>query len=655
MALETSGYNIQAQMPDLAQVNALAALKPLSFAGGGASPVNIQPLAGWKVESGHPELANSSQVMAGVAAGGQKMAQGLSQGIEAIYLDKKKKTELKAAQTREDALLSQKHGWDVELAGIKSGEHTDRLLETIRHNKEMEEIKTNIGERGGNLGKSLAPRSLDNNVPPTTQDDASSAEPVRFFGNEPQTDYLQKGSSSSLEGIPLGQNISPDKSNVLANLGMDISNVDNIHSIQASSPFPSSQSADVSGNVALQSEPNAAISNDAASSIFKKYNAGLSPFQAGSAPDQQVDAGLEKQAAIARFAATQDIPLQKQFGLLASQQPPKVRENETHFNTITTDQHALELFEYARSKGLPEPTLSTRQNGMMEVVWPTYEQAQRGKELADLGQQRIDLRKKNQEINTYNQSVDKYNTDPTVKQAVEKIKPTMEKFFGDLTELNRMGEGYGRRSVLDQSLIDQYIRFATGSIPSEAQYKALTGNRTLMDKLHSLYGKNTGESSTSLLTHEERKSMAESMTNVLNQEHSGLNTKIDSKRRIVDGLKNASITEDNKPHHYPIMKMEADVQKEIAQTEKDLRSAWGDGKNQQPKDVEAYKAAAAKHAQLAQQLEVAKTGIPANFDELKNYGENVNGVTYPAGWSGRLIYDEAPPHPVFTNPNVGEQ
>ena len=650
MALETSGYNIQAQMPDLAQANTLAALRPLSFAGGGASPVNIQPLAGWKVESARPE-----QVMAGMAAGGEKAAQGITQGIQAIYLDKKKKEDLKASQAREDALLSQKHGWDVELAGIKSGENTDRLLETIRHNKEMEEIKTNIGERGGNLGKSLAPRSLDNNVPPTTQDDASSAEPVRFFGNEPQTDYLQKGSSSSLEGIPLGQNISPDKSNVLANLGMDISNVDNLHCIQASSPFPSSQSADVSGNVALQSEPNAAISNDAASSIFKKYNAGSSPFQAGSAPEQQVDAGLEKQAAIARFAATQDIPLQKQFGLLASQQPPnKVMEDAMGINAVYPEQQALALRTYARSKGLPEPTLAARQGGV-EVVWPTYEQAQRGKELADFGQQRIDLRKKNQEINTYNQSVDKYNTDPTVKQAVEKIKPTMEKFFGDLTELNRMGEGYGRRSVLDQSLIDQYIRFATGSIPSEAQYKALTKNRTLMDKLHSLYGKNTGESSTSLLAPEERKSMAESMTNVLNQEHSGLNTKIDSKRRIVDGLKNASITEDNKPHHYPIMKMEADVQKEIAQTEKDLRSAWGDGKNQQPKDVEAYKAAAAKHAQLAQQLEVAKTGIPANFDELKNYGENVNGVTYPSGWSGRLIYDEAPPHPVFTNPNVGEQ
>ena len=49
MALETQGYQFQAPIPDLSREHPLTSLKALSFSGGTNNPINIQPLAGWKV------------------------------------------------------------------------------------------------------------------------------------------------------------------------------------------------------------------------------------------------------------------------------------------------------------------------------------------------------------------------------------------------------------------------------------------------------------------------------------------------------------------------------------------------------------------------------------------------------------------------------
>lgn len=645
MALETTGFNISGAQPDLSQGYALGALKPLSFARGGQSPMAIAPLAGWKVESAHPE-----QVMQGLGSG----LTAIAQGISAAYISKHQEDLKKDERKQEIQLKQQEMANQRTIAGMHAASTEASQAETNRHNLAMEELKQGIEDRtpAGNK-RSLAPLPL---TPPDQEHSSRTEENPTFFGNEPETNYLKNQFDISNEGKPLGMKKMDDsQSNILANLGTDIFSKKG--DMIAAGPYAGGGiSSDTGSQTAINTPSSKAISDQDASRIFAKYNTSYGnfgiPISAPLAASQELQNDEFKKHLLAA-----DVAEQKQFGMLPEQQnqfPENILEQDVNIDAVHSLPKAKALYNYAVLHNLPHPHLASTTRGV-EVTWPSQAEAKRTSMLGDLGTERLKQREEFKNIDLFNQSVDKFNADTQVKKATEKLKPTMEKFFGDLIELTRMGEGYGRRSILDQSLIDQYIRFATGSTPSEAQYHNLTSNRALWDKLQSLYGKNTAASSSSLLNPEERKQMAESMVNVLNQEHEGLNTTIDSKKRLIDKLKNANITEDNKPHHYPILKMEADVEKDLSTAEKDMRKAWGDGKNNQPKDPDAYKEAIKRHADLVQQLEIAKTGIPANFDDLKKYGENVDGTYYPAGWKGRLIYHESPQQPIFITPDVGQQ
>jgi hypothetical protein len=324
----------------------------------------------------------------------------------------------------------------------------------------------------------------------------------------------------------------------------------------------------------------------------------------------------------------------------------KAMEDAIGVDAIYGEKEALALRDYARQTGRMEPTIKATQAGY-EVNWPSpsvleaaASRKARAGELADLGKGRLDLRQRQMEIQTFNQSVDKFNTDPSLKRSKEKLKPVIESFMGDLTELNRMGESYGNRSILDQSLIDQYVRFATGNVPTHNQYEMLTANRPLFSKLQTLFNKNVPASSKSLLEPQERKQMANSMVKVLNMEHDGLNTKVANERRIVDKLKSQKIDENNKPHRFPILKTDEDVQKEVNSAATEMEKAWGGSNNKAPKDPEAYKQAVQKHKKALADYEIAKMGVPSNLDDLSKYGEEIDGIYYPAGWSGRLIYED---------------
>jgi hypothetical protein len=360
-----------------------------------------------------------------------------------------------------------------------------------------------------------------------------------------------------------------------------------------------------------------------------------------------------------------DLPLQDQYfaGMqkaLEKTEAPinNAMEDAIGIDAIYSEQEALALRNYARKTGRMEPEIKATNAGY-EVNWPTpavlesvaARKARRG-EFADLGKERLDVRKKNLEIQTFNQSVDKFSQDPSLKKAKEKLKPVIETFMGDLTELNRMGDKYGNRSILDQSLIDQYVRFATGNVPTHNQYEMLTSNRPLFDKLKTYAFKKVPASATSLLTPLERKQMANSMVKVLNMEHEGLNTKVENSRRIVDKLKNTAIDESNKPHKYPILKTDEDVEKEVNMAVKEMEKAWGDANSKTAKDPEAYRQAIQKHKKALADYEIAKKGVPSNLDDLAKYGEEIDGTYYPAGWSGRLIYEDDTAYRPFQNAPV---
>jgi hypothetical protein len=653
MALETTGFNIQGAMPDLSQGYALGGLKPLSFSGGGQSPVAIAPLAGWKVESAHPE-----QVMQGLGAG----LGAIAKGISAAYISKNAEDTRVKERGEDIDLKKAEMANQREIARMHAGTTEASQAETARHNRAMEEAKQNLHDRGFSLGKKTTVLDLppldgskDESYTPLTPEDSDQIQDGHITGGV-SPEYIKQTKKEGLHpstesNQDLDRSVQPKAGSILAPQDGNIT----------MPPVPQPDLSNVPPTLGDLKSP----ANEGERTYPDSVHSGTRQF-ANRIPEQEVsepafkpvtaeDINWDKLGTLSIVLPNQ---VQKNLADIKAPTIPAYEKQIKHNYEAIPDEQAQAIYDYAKSRGMKDtelPVLNGIGGGYTEVKWPTAMEVKKAAAFGDLGTERLKQREEFKNIDLFNQSVDKFNTDTQVKQATEKLKPTIEKFFGDLTELTRMGEGYGRRSILDQSLIDQYIRFATGSIPTEAQYNNLTRNRALWDKLQSLYGKNTAASSSSLLTPEERKQMAESMVNVLNQEHEGLNTTIDSKKRLIDKLKNANITEDNKPHHYPILKMEADVKKDLSKAEKDMRTAWGDGKNNQPKDPDAYKEAIKRHADLVQQLEIAKTGIPANFDDLKKYGENVDGTYYPAGWKGRLMYHESPQQPIFITPDGGQQ
>jgi hypothetical protein len=116
LSFETGGFKYAPALVPVDQ-NALQGLKPLSFTGGGQSPVQFKPLAGWSVPSSHPELIGQG-IIGGVGA--------ISQGIQAAYKSKQ-------AQEREDTLLAQKYAHEEKIAGIKAREAMDLLKTRIEN------------------------------------------------------------------------------------------------------------------------------------------------------------------------------------------------------------------------------------------------------------------------------------------------------------------------------------------------------------------------------------------------------------------------------------------------------------------------------------------------------------------------------------------
>jgi len=366
MALETQGYQFQAPIPDLSREHPLTSLRSLSFSGGTNNPVNIQPLAGWKVESAHPEQ---------VAIGAIQGAGAIGQGITAAYMSKQAKKEeadkLKKAQDREDSLLTTKFGRDKVLAGMKSAESEARLQEVIRHNQEVEELKRRIEETGGNKGKgALAKRSIFGDQSQTSQNTDQQATDQQatetppdatkkptFFGTSPQTEYMKKGSNVTPDGVPL--TMTEEQTNILAGLTPDISQPSNQRML----------TADLSG-----STPYTGLTDQAASNIFANYNASSDPFGfAKSAPLQNLQALSEdevKQHFLAGETATQ-----KQFGQLPSQNltPSQIANSALKrsygFDGIYPEDQARAFIEYAQANNLAIPHVAQKADGI-EVKFP---------------------------------------------------------------------------------------------------------------------------------------------------------------------------------------------------------------------------------------------------------------------------------------------
>jgi hypothetical protein len=651
LAFETGGYGFA---PALAPVDqsALQGLKPLSFAGGGQSPVQFRPLAGWSVPSTHPEL-----VAQGVASG----LGAIAQGIQAAYQSKK-----------DQELLKQKYAEEEKIAGIKSETSQElanlRLEELTRHNKEMEDLKQQILDRGGDKHPT-APSIRGGSLPAKQklQEKETPQEPVSSDPNNliPKDEYYNnlKGVGGSGEfppqtetGKPFGAISVPEIENATIQYNPLNINPDTQY-LTTSAGAP---------NVPVNpATPNQNFPYDLQAIDPRQVVSAAQQFGQQASPVQQQAQALLSSIPPAQVAQAQQSQVMQGVAPApaVSQQQSVIPEFERAIGEKKwmPEQDALDLRDYAASKGINAQVEQDEHNpDNFRVIWPSIaEQAtessrlSRQKELADLGQERLQLRELNTAVNQYNAAQTDFERNPLAKDVEEKMRPAVQRFYGDYIPLVKMGD-FSHSGPVAQNLADQYVRFATGGVPTMAQYDALTSNRPLWEKIKTQAAKATGIGDTPLLSKEDFKQMAETMGKALNIGHEQLNTQIADNRDYVSKLKSLKVDEHNMPHKYPVLKFEDDVKSEMDQTQKEMESLW-DKKTNQPKDSAKYAEASARHADLSRQLELAKTGIPANFDDFRHYGEKINGRYYPSGWRGKIISDIAPQYfPPYDRYNAGQ-
>jgi hypothetical protein len=136
LSFETSGFKFAPALVPVDQ-NALQGLKPLSFTGGGQSPVQFKPLAGWSVPSGHPELIGQG-VASGIGA--------IAQGITAAYQSKEAKEEKQKDREAALAIAQQKMAHETKLQGMRGENALSLLKERIKNTTPKGGIAPDYGD-----------------------------------------------------------------------------------------------------------------------------------------------------------------------------------------------------------------------------------------------------------------------------------------------------------------------------------------------------------------------------------------------------------------------------------------------------------------------------------------------------------------------------
>jgi hypothetical protein len=663
LAFETGGYGFAPALVPVDQ-SALQGLKPLTFTSGGQSPVQFRPLAGWSVPSAHPE-----QVGLGIASGIGAIAQGLT----AAYISKREKDaaaiEKQHQEERENTLLADKYAHEEKI-------ESQKLAEIEAYHKEQADLRQQIIDRGGDkhptapsIRGGVAPQKEKLQKTDTQQETTSVQEqPISSDPNGliPSDEFYDKQKNTYGEPPPAPTPVIR-KNGAVEPPFSEAPYSDKPFGANTIQYNPFNINPDTQYLTTSAATPNVAMNPATANPNFPYGLQAIDPRQVVSAAQQfgQQASPVQQQvqALLSSIPPVQAPVQQTAPAPAASQQPSVIPEFERAIGEKKwmPEQDALDLRDYAASKGINAQVEQDEHNpDNFRVIWPSIaEQAtessrlSRQKELADLGQERLQLRELNTAVNQYNAAQTDFERNPLAKDVEEKMRPAVQRFYGDYIPLVKMGD-FSHSGPVAQNLADQYVRFATGGVPTMAQYDALTSNRPLWEKIKTQAAKATGIGDTPLLSKEDFKQMAETMGKALNIGHEQLNTQIADNRDYVSKMKSLKVDEHNMPHKYPVLKFEDDVKSEMDQTQKEMESLW-DKKTNQPKDSAKYAEASARHADLSKQLELAKTGIPANFDDFRHYGEKINGRYYPSGWRGKIISDIAPQYfPPYDHYNAGQ-
>lgn len=660
------------QAPLVSPVLANVAPLQMNMPGMGMQPLNYQT----------PSTAASAGVASAVGA--------IGKGIAAIYQNKQQTDRFKAQQ--EQAKEEKQATRDEQKLRLQSTirEQDLRLAETARHNKEIEQAardridKATSGDDDNAafdvqsvLDRVKSRGSQESQTPEAPTQQTPPSKPVPEEYNPASSSFYLRNAAPIEIKKDVGSAASPQP-NLAAINSLDTTNLfapTTIQYVSASGTGGPGQVADVPSAVHQPLVNTAPVPMPNLTSYYEKRNL-PALYQLNS---DAVKAGLELQNAVEGGAyqksepgpATQPAQTETEAATGANEgykvrpsaqgfQPEPAFEELMGVTGPFNQNQAVAIRDYAIAGGYPVPILGKKdKNGNVPLTWASPESVmtqqaaaaarkQHQGELADLGKERLNLREYNTSVGGFNSAISDFEKDPLVKDVEDKMHPAAVRFFGDYAQLAQIKDPkqFEHTGPLAQNLADQYVRFATGGVPTHAQYEQLTSNRSLWDRIKTQAARTTGTNDTPMLSLEDFKEMAKTYGKAMNLAHDELNTKIDDNKSYVEGLKTLkdAVTEHNKPHRYPTLKFEDDYKKEDDQSYSDMQKAWGSSKNTQPDDPVAYAEASKRNAEAKLNMKMAQksNGMPVNFEDFRRLGEMVNGKYYPSGWRGRLIPDIVP-------------
>jgi hypothetical protein len=510
MALETQGYQFQAPIPDLSREHPLTSLKALSFSGGGNSPLNVQPLAGWKVESAHPE---------NVAIGAIQGAGAIGQGITAAYMSKQAKKEaadaLAKSQAREDLLLQNQYNQQTKLANL-------RLAETTRHNEDMMALRQRIVDVGAN--KHPTAPSIRGGIAPDKQKLQKSDSQQEPISSDPNDLIPNDEHYNNLKGVGEGGDTSPLPDS--DSLGKPFGNISVPDIEKATIQYnPLNISTDTQYLTTSGLNPNVPVNPATANPNFPYDLQAIDPRQVVSAaqqfgqqstpvqqqvqallssiPPAQVAQAQQAQAmqGVAPVAGTAAQPPVAPVAPVTPQVAPKSEQPESipEFDRIIgvdkmmPEQDAIDIKNYARAKGMIEPEIKQDENNPnnFKVVWPTTAQqlefAKNKQAEEDRKQKHIDdMEVKYGIMLIRNQRA--FRTDKLIMNYLDRSSPRsmLSPFISayETAKLRPQAQG-----ASDIAMLDSYARAMSGGRVTEGQANLILQATSLAQKMETLTGK----------------------------------------------------------------------------------------------------------------------------------------------------------------------
>jgi hypothetical protein len=601
LAFETGGYGFA---PALAPVDqsALQGLKPLSFVGGGQSPVQFRPLAGWSVPSAHPEL-----IAQGVASG----LGSIAQGIQAAYQAKQAKTEKERLEKREDTLFQQKYANELKLAGIKGQNALNVLDERIR----------NTTPKGG--------------VPP----DYSDSETGDYGNQEEETQApaaplkdikvspIQGGGSFKDINLPEDQDTTP--SGGLLNAPSPLTNL--------TSPAPQEAAPSPRGEAGLRALANIDWSQ-VRGSLGAGTGAGASPIDMPAAsPDwlrkpKAVTASLSELGGMtdATSPALQEglAALSEQYGKpMAGVEPVSGGVPKAAFRSYAEAQRYIDSQAdnpnwYAQSAPKPDKF------GNFVIPWKHHDPAAMAAR-EEAKQSREETTKTRQDIqkqNTLNRESAMFQSHPAIKAFAgpNGMQQSIGRFVRDYDAIIKNPESAG---ISDVGLLDMFARAEGGGRVTEGQANLALGSMGLADKAKQLGMKLEGGDRLS-------QNQRDQMLRVISEDHSAqVNIANQAVAMTRKKLQSQGITdEDSLPQPYIPAKTKWQGMEEIAAMKLNAiaihekqKQAEAAGDKQTANDLKKQLEEIGKNAtELRQKIDKSKSAI-INLDEVENT---------PQGWGG---------------------